>query len=732
VLEQNIIDPVPPHNHPRRVFAIPRRVLEGGIVLLFCAIFATSVISFARNSSATFDEVAHLPAGYTYLRWHDYRMNPEHPPLVKKLAALPLLWRQGWPANVDLSKDAVASQPMTDSDEVLRWAWTMELAIADYQWTFGHFFLYGIRPEALRRLQEKDPGISGPLAVPPTASLSRQDFYNNADELLFWGRLPILLLGVALAVLVFSWSRELFGLAGGVLSLALFCFDPNFIAHSGLVTTDVGAALFMFGAIYFLWRICRRLEVTSVVLFLLFFGLAFATKFSAVLLLPIFWLTVLGRMISPEPLFIGTSGRVKLASWTSKMALFGGLFGAALLGTYATIWASYSFRYSAAQSPETAAKVEAQILRAANPASGPSGGVVESLVSYREPGYFPIEAAVRISAATKKLLAASPQGLVSKDDILKTMDEVPLGLGEKLILFAQKHRLLPEAFIYGFARAEMRANILPSFLLGNYSNTGFHSYFFYAFLLKTPLPALLLIVTALVLSLLRCAERHLVPIFLLVPAGLYFLVAVTSHLNLGVRHLLPIYPFLYVLAGGLVLELDRWRRTSRIVALLVMVGVIAVSSRIVFFPAIGSKWQTVSPHYLAYFNELAGGPANGFKELVDSNLDWGQDLKNLKLWLVAHDIKDPICLCYFGMADPRYYGILHYNLPGGCLFEPQQGFDVLKPGGLMVISATKLQGVYLHQADRDAWRQILKHSVPVDTVGYSIFIYRFLGFDGKG
>jgi hypothetical protein len=562
VLEQNITDPVSPHEHPRRVLAISRRVWEAGVVLLFGAVFAASVISFARNSSATFDEVAHLPAGYTYLRWHDYRMNPEHPPLVKKLAALPLLWRQGWPASVDLSKDAATSQPMTDSDEVLRWSWTMELAIADYQWTFGHIFLYGIRPEALQRLQEKDPGINSPLTVPPTASLSRQDFYNNADELLFWSRMPILLLGVALAVLIFSWSRELFGFAGGVLSLALFCFDPNFIAHSGLVTTDVGEVLFMFGAVYFLWRICRRLEATSVILFLLFFGLAFAAKFSAVLLLPIFWLTVLGRMLSPEPLLIGTAGRVKLISPASQMALFAGLFGAALLTTYATIWASYSFRYSAAQSPEAAAKVEAQILRTANPASGPPNGVIQSLGFYREPGYFPIEAAVRISAATKKLLAASPQGLASKDDILNIMDEVPLGLGEKLILFAQKHRLLPEAFIYGFARAEMRANILPSFLLGNYSNTGFHSYFFYAFLLKTPLPALLLVITALVLSLLRCAKRRWAPIFLLMPAGLYFLVAVTSHLNLGVRHLLPIYPLLYVLAGGLVLELERWRRPS--------------------------------------------------------------------------------------------------------------------------------------------------------------------------
>jgi hypothetical protein len=706
-------------------------VLEGGIVLLFCAIFAASVISFARNSSATCDEVAHLPAGYTYLRWHDYRMNPEHPPLVKKLAALPLLWRQGWPANVDLSRNAAASQPMTDSDEILRWTWTLELAAADEQWTFGHCFLYGIRPEALRRLHEQDPAINSPLTIPSTVLLSPRDFYNNADELLFRGRMAILLLGLALAVLVFSWSRELFGFAGGVLSLALFCFDPNFIAHSGLVTTDAGISLFMFGAVYFLWRSCRRFEAASVILFLLFFSVAFVTKFSAVLLLPLFWLTVPGRMISPEPVLIGAAGRVKLASPASKMALFAGLFGAALLTTYAMIWASYSFRYSAAQSPETAAKIEAEILRAANPAFGTSDSAVKFQAPHRELGHFPIEAAVRSSAAAKKLLAASPQGTVNNDDILKIMDEVPLGLAGKLILFAQKHRLLPEAFIYGFAHAEERANNHLSFLLGNYSLTGFRSYFFYAFLLKTPLPALVLILTALVLSLRRRAERHWPVIFLLGPAGLYFLAASMSHLDIGLRHLLPVYPFLYVLAGGLALELNRQRPATRVVALLVMVGAIAVSSRMVFFPAGGSKWQTVAPHYLAYFNELAGGPANGYKELVDSNLDWGQDLKNLKPWLDAHAIKDPVCLCYFGMADPGFYQIAYYNMPGGFLFAQEQGYERLRPGGLLVISATSLRGVYLSPARRDAWKNLLEHCRLVDVIGYSIFIYQFKSFDDK-
>lgn len=709
---------VPPQDHSPQAGAISRRMLKGGIVLLVGAIFAASVISFARNSSATYDEIAHLSAGYSYLRWDDYRLNPEHPPLVKKLAALPLLWRTNWPANVDLGRGEVSTSP-ADSEARLRYAWATSLKRHDALHYFGHYFFYGIRTGAF---PPAEPNL------PPTAvRLEPQAFYNPADDLFFWSRMPILLLGLGLAALVFLWGREGFGFWGGTLSLLLFCFDPNFIAHSGLVTTDVGLSLFLFGAVYFLWRSCRRMEVTSVILFLLFFGLAFATKFSALLLIPIFWVTVLGRMISPEPLPIGAAGRMKLAGYASQAAWFAGLFAAALLAAYISIWASYSFRYSAAKDPEAAAQFEMQILQMENSASGQSGRAAASREYGREPGYLPIAATVRRSAAIKKLLATSPPGTISNDDTLKAMNEVPPGLGGKLILFAQEHRLLPESFIYGFARAEMKANMRPSFLLGNYSETGFRSYFLYAFLLKTPLPTLGFIITALVLCLRRRAERRWLVIFVLGPAGLYFLAASMSHLNIGLRHLLPVYPFLYVLAGSLTLELNRWRRTTWAVAMLAAAGMIAVSSRVVFFPAHGRIWQFVAPHYLAYFNELAGGPANGFKALVDSNLDWGQDLKNLKRWLDAHDIKDPICLCYFGMADPGYYQITYYNMPGGYIFEPEQDFEWLRPGGLLAVSATNLQGVYFSPADRQALKQVLAHCRLVEVIGDSIFVYQFNG-----
>jgi len=698
-------------------------MLEAGVAGLFCAVFATMVISFSRNSSATYDEPVHLSAGYTYWRWHDYRLNPEHPPLIKKLSALPGLWRRGWPAEVDLSKETAVSLPATNSEGILRRTWTLSLDATAEEDEFGHAFLYGIRPEALRRVQEKDPGISSPTAIPPTMQLTPQDFYNDADDLLFWGRLPILLLGVVLAGLVFSWSRELFGFAGGVLSLALFCFDPNFIAHSGLVTTDVGEALFLFGAVYFLWRTCRQWTVANTILFLLFFGLAFAAKFSAVLLLPIFWLAATGWLFSRPP---GQAARqdARLANpLLARGRRLAGLFAAALLVTYIIIWAAYSFRYSAAADPQSAARAEAQLLAASE------GEAAALEVPYRSLGRLRIEAAVRGSAALKRIRSESPGKPMGAEQLFQVMSNTPIGLGGQLILFAQRQQLLPEAFIYGFARAEMGSQMRTSFLLGEYSSTGFRSYFPCAFLLKTPPPALLLVLASLALALVCRRNWNWSLPFLIAPAGLYFAVAIGSHINIGQRHLLPIYPFLYVLAGSLAPGWARLRRPVRILSASVTLLAIAVSSQIVFSPLNHQKWQRVAPNYLAYFNELAGGPGNGYTELVDSNLDWGQGLKELKRWLEEKKIADPVYLCYFGTADPRYHGILHHNLPGGYQFEPQQGFDVLKPGGLIAISATSLQGVYLSVANRKIWREVLEHSVPVGTIGYSIFLYQFVGFD---
>ena len=130
----------------------------------------------------------------------------------------------------------------------------------------------------------------------------------------------------------------------------------------------------------------------------------------------------------------------------------------------------------------------------------------------------------------------------------------------------------------------------------------------------------------------------------------------------------------------------------------------------------------VHPHYLAYFNELGGGPRNGYRLLVDSNLDWGQDLKGLKAWMDARRVSR-IKLSYFGSADPAYYGIDAENLPGYSAPHPVRVTREVRPGDLVAVSATNLQGVYLDAADRPLMER-LRRLTPIDQVGYSILIYR--------
>ena len=141
---------------------------------------------------------------------------------------------------------------------------------------------------------------------------------------------------------------------------------------------------------------------------------------------------------------------------------------------------------------------------------------------------------------------------------------------------------------------------------------------------------------------------------------------------------------------------------------------------------------SIFPHYLAYFNELIGGPGQGYKYLVDSNLDWGQDLKGLKRYMDAHGIAR-VWLSYFGSASPDYYGITYDYLPSYVLlnssnvYEELLRLDKLPPlRGTVAISATNLQGVLLPflGVNKDYFA-FYRSQTPVANIGYSIFIYRF-------
>jgi hypothetical protein len=197
-------------------------------------------------------------------------------------------------------------------------------------------------------------------------------------------------------------------------------------------------------------------------------------------------------------------------------------------------------------------------------------------------------------------------------------------------------------------------------------------------------------------------------VFLLVPIVCYLVPAMTAKLNIGLRHILPIYPFVLLLAALAVAELLRSKQKSAYAVL------IALSLFWLF------EFARIYPHYLAFFNQFVGGPSHGYEYLVDSNLDWGQDLKPLKKWMDKNNVQR-INLAYFGTADPAYYGIQCIYLPGSPLFAEDRVRPPQLPG-YVAVSATNLRGVYLNDLGRAFYARLLAQK-PVAVIGHSIHVY---------
>ena len=193
--------------------------------------------------------------------------------------------------------------------------------------------------------------------------------------------------------------------------------------------------------------------------------------------------------------------------------------------------------------------------------------------------------------------------------------------------------------------------------------------------------------------------------FLIVPAVGFVSYFCFSHHPVSLRYILPIYPLLFVFASGVTCLL--LSRKSFALGFLLAAGWYITASTI------------IHPHYLAYFNEFVGGPQNGYKYLVDSNLDWGQDLKGLGTFMRERGISR-INLSYFGTDVPGRYGISYYRLPS-LVLRPNPDGSSVPAKDWVAISATNLQGTPFK--DRDTFA-MFRDRQPVAMIGYSIFIYR--------
>jgi hypothetical protein len=302
---------------------------------------------------------------------------------------------------------------------------------------------------------------------------------------------------------------------------------------------------------------------------------------------------------------------------------------------------------------------------------------------------------------------------------------------------------LPETFVLGVDKQKSLAESgLPAYLCGEWKQDGWWYYYVYALAVKLPLGTLALALLAVVLFLGNgCFRGHLIEELLLwVPAGaVLMLFSLHTGINEHMRYVLPMLPFVFVSVSrvGLLLT-SRFKSAMCHRSLPQLLGA--------GFIIAGLGWNVVStcrihPHYLSYFNELAGGPENGWRHLINSNIDWGQDLLFLKRWVESHPEARPLKLAYFGGIDPHMVGLncslpqfgtsQILNLPPARPGVPAEtgpqpgwyavsvnfacgmGFPVYGENSQMVYIA---YGAYLY----------FKEFTPVDRVGYSIWIYHIL------
>lgn len=527
-------------------------------------------------------------------------------------------------------------------------------------WTTGDFRLHpenGNLPQRWAAL----PLLAMDVRFPPldqpawraahAPELGYQFFYeqgNHPTRLLAAARLMIVLLGIAGGALVFLWARSLFGVQGALLALTLYAFCPNLLAHGGLATSDMAATLFFLAAVLTGWRLLHRVTWGRLAAAGLAAGGLALSKFSAPLLVPMLGLMALARALRGAALPVRLGRRTVRRRGLRAAGALGAAFGAAALLALVVVWAGYGFRYAALDPDE-------------------------------QPGSFHQSWSTVLMEQT---VVPDPRFVVHASE--QELARIRPGILQAAVRAARDLHLLPEAWIYGLAHVARFSLWRVAFFMGEFRGSGWPSYFPLAFLLKTTLPALGLAVLAAGAWWRQGAGRRRTrALYRLIPIGtliaVYGAFALTLHLNIGHRHILPLYPAFYLLCGAAALG---FRRTWWLILVVTLaIGHAAAS-------------LAIRPHYLAYFNPLLGGPAQAYRYFVDSSLDWGQDLPGLRRWLDAHAGGERVFLSYFGAGSPAYEGIRATRIADN--YFDLRAREVAPPltGGIYCISATMFQQVY--------------------------------------
>lgn len=523
-------------------------------------------------------------------------------------------------------------------------------------WKTGDF---GVNPEhpPLEKLVDAISLLPTGIKDPPPAPIffrgasvigSLQLLYkNDADALLFRARAMATIFTLTCAILVFLAAYEMFGVGAGLLSLLIFVFEPNILANGALVDTDIGTTCFVFATVYAFYRYCKKPSLLRLSVYCLAAGLALAAKHSTVLLLPIFIILAIYEIARRRSPEAGTT-----ETRTRQSLRLVGVMAVVMVAAVAILWAFYGFRYAARPG-------NAQIIPA--PAQ-----YLHSIEKY------PSEASV--------------------------------------IAFMEHHRLMPEAYLFGMTDIVMISRTgRPTFLLGHDYASGQWFYFPTAFVIKTTIGFLLLLALTFAARPLWGREHRRELVFLIAPPLLWLAVAMTSKLDLGLRHILPMFPFLIVLAGAVAWTLMRKSRAWATVAVVLLVFHIASSLH-------------AYPNYLPYSNEAFGGPSNTYRVLTDANVGWEGGLRTLAAYLNSHHVTQ----CWFafdGPNNPDYYHIPCKPLPS--MFAILTGRSQVVPDriqGPVYIGSLLLSGFDFGPDEMNPYRQFVNLR-PTAVIGGEILEY---------
>jgi tetratricopeptide (TPR) repeat protein len=487
-----------------------------------------------------------------------------------------------------------------------------------------------------------------------------------------------IILGVALGCVLAVFTWQIAGPVASLIAVVLFAFDPTFLAHAALVKNDVAITLVILVLVWTLWHIGRQASARATVAVILLSALTLTVKFSGILLVPVVLLLLTIRALMPfEWLGLGRT----LTTRQSRLGFSLLLTLAMAIAAYTSVWASYGFRFRASSDGEPIDTqnilLDASFSRTVYDALGTGG-----------------QQQVREQAAKN----------VSDD------------WSTRLTYVALQHHVLPEAWLNGMLFVNEWARVRPAYLCGQRSTTGWWYYFPLAAVFKSPLATLF---AAGILAVAFFAA----PIFharnakellktsgawtvaaLAVPFGVYGLFAASSHLNIGTRHILPLYPFAFMAIAIGLSELIKRRQRLGLVLSLALLAMLVVETIM--------SW----PNYLAFFNAACGGPRGGFQLLADSNLDWGQDLPLLARWQRDHP-NNRLYLSYPQTVDPAAYGIRFAALPNNSTFS--QPTEVPSGPACVAISSLVLQKVYFRS---NIYDELLKVE-PAAVLGGSIYIW---------